>query len=136
MVRSTFVGSKLWGLNDAQGVGAGLTVLRKGAIGLSALTRRRLLVSLEIPSNDRAYPWFLEWMSVRSKLQQQSRGLNLRSHQLSVETSVKQHDNGSSEVQFSLVPGPGTHYFRYRGAWMQVRTNFTFLKLIMLNFAS
>ncbi|KAF8333166.1 BCS1 N terminal-domain-containing protein [Cantharellus anzutake] len=102
------------------GVGAGLTVLRRGTIGLAGLARRRLLISLEIPSKDRAYPWFLEWMSIQSKMRQQSQGLSLRSHQLSVETSVKQHDNGGSDVQFSLVPGPGTHYLQYKGAWMQV----------------
>ena len=48
--------------------------------------------------------------------------LNLRSHELAVETSYKQHENGSSEAVFSLVPGPGTHYFRYRGSWFQVKT--------------
>lgn len=45
-----------------------------------------------------------------------------RSHQLSVETAYKHYENGNSEVQFSLVPGPGTHWFRYRGALMQVGT--------------
>lgn len=44
----------------------------------------------------------------------------LKSHELSVETSYKKHENGSSEALFSLVPGPGTHYFKYKGAWMQV----------------
>jgi mitochondrial chaperone BCS1 len=88
---------------------------------LAGLTRRRLLVSLEIPSKDRSYAWFLEWMSVQAKTPK-TRGISLRSHQLSVETNYTQHDNGSSDVQFSLVPGPGTHWFKYRGAWMQVST--------------
>ena len=46
--------------------------------------------------------------------------MSLRSHELAVETSFKQHDNGSSESVFNLVPGPGTHYFRFKGAWFQV----------------
>lgn len=43
-----------------------------------------------------------------------------RSHELAVETSYKVHENGSSEAVFNLVPGPGIHYFRYKGAWFQV----------------
>lgn len=87
---------------------------------LTTLVQRRLLVSLEIPSKDRAYPWFLEWMSVQAKSREARSLIRMKSHQLSVETNYKQHDNGSSDVQFSLVPGPGTHWFKYRGAWMQV----------------
>jgi len=44
----------------------------------------------------------------------------IRSHQLSVETLIEQRKNGSSSALFKLVAGPGTHWFRYRGAWMQV----------------
>lgn len=112
-------------------------------------------MTLEIPSKDRSYPWFLEWMSSQSPKPaairdpsssssstptsspaatvsaETPRGLrslwkgkspiSLRSHELAVETTYKQHENGSSEAIFNLVPGPGTHYFRYRGAWFQVR---------------
>lgn len=46
--------------------------------------------------------------------------MSLRSHELAVETSYKQHDNGASEAVFNLVPGPGTHYFKFRGSWFQV----------------
>ena len=48
----------------------------------------------------------------------------LKSHELSVETLYKKHDNGSSEAIFSLIPGPGTHYFNYKGAWIQVSRPF------------
>ena len=43
-----------------------------------------------------------------------------RSHQLSVETVVEQRKNGSSTALFKFVAGPGTHYFKYKGAWLQV----------------
>lgn len=43
-----------------------------------------------------------------------------RSHQLSVETVVEQRKNGSSSALFKFVAGPGTHYFKYKGAWLQV----------------
>lgn len=46
--------------------------------------------------------------------------VGMKSHELAVETTYKQHENGSSEALFNLVPGPGTHYFKYKGAWMQV----------------
>ncbi|KAK4686536.1 hypothetical protein P7C73_g3597, partial [Tremellales sp. Uapishka_1] len=89
-----------------------------------------MLVTLEIPSKDRSYPWFLEWMAAQSALPAETglkamwKGkspIQLRSHELAVETSYKEHENGSSEAIFSLVPGPGTHYFRYRGSWIQVK---------------
>ena len=93
-----------------------------------------MLVTLEIPSKDRAYPWFLEWMAVHAPQPDpnlpSSNGLtsllkgkgpvSVQSHELAVETAFKQHENGSSEAVFNLVPGPGTHYFRYRGSWFQV----------------
>ncbi|KAL7320406.1 Complex III assembly protein translocase and chaperone [Mucor circinelloides] len=95
------------------GVGAGLTLLRKGSmLGASAL-RRRLLVTLEIPSKDKSYLWFLQWMSHQAPKRQVQH--------LSVETSYRQHDNGSVSTKFGLVPGPGTHFFKWRNIWMQVQ---------------
>jgi chaperone BCS1 len=117
------------------------------------MAQRRMLVTLEIPSKDRSYPWFLEWMALHAPQQAAipsppARGgsssasspsstpsgpfasirsllkgkgpMTLRSHELAVETAFKQHENGSSEAVFNLVPGPGTHYFRYKGSWFQV----------------
>ncbi|CAG8663026.1 10617_t:CDS:2 [Ambispora gerdemannii] len=94
------------------GFGAGLAILRQGLTRGASIARHRLLVSLEIPSKDKSYLWFLQWMS-----QQSSR----RTHRYAVETSFLQHDNGSVSTNFSLVPGPGTHYFKWRGAWIQVQ---------------
>jgi len=94
------------------GVGAGLALARQGLVRGSTLAKRRLLVTLEIPSRDKSYLWFLHWMAG-----QQSR----RSHHLAVETMYKQHDNGSATTKFFLVPGPGRHLFRWRGAWIQVK---------------
>jgi chaperone BCS1 len=123
------------------GIGVVLTGLRRSVNLAGNLAQRRLLVTLEIPSKDRAYPWFLEWMAIQSKKQKQvsapssSTGSGLvsrwkqllngsvpvQSHQLAVETTYKKHDNGSTEALFTLVPGPGTHYFRYQGAWIQLK---------------
>jgi chaperone BCS1 len=97
------------------GVGAGLTVLRQGLNLGTSLLRRRLLVTLEIPSKDKSYLWFLQWMS-----QQSAR----RTQHLAVETTYKQHDNGSVSTTFGLVPGPGNHFFKWRGVWLQASTEY------------
>lgn len=95
------------------GVGAALTVLRQGLNLGAAYVQRRLLVTLEIPSKDKSYLWFLQWMAQQSPKR--------RMQHLAVETSYKQHDNGSITTTFGLVPGPGIHYFRWHGAWMKVQ---------------
>ncbi|KND04113.1 bifunctional AAA family ATPase chaperone/translocase BCS1 [Spizellomyces punctatus DAOM BR117] len=94
------------------GVTASLAVLRQGAVHGVTLARRRLLVTLEIPSKDQSYAWFLQWMSTN--------GARRNAHQLAVETSFVRRDNGSVSSHFSLVPGPGRHFFKYQGAWFQV----------------
>lgn len=125
-----------------------LTALRRVSTLAATFGQRRLLVTLEIPSKDRSYPWFLEWMAhenapqsitSRSAAEGSSRSVegwaaidlrgkspmrSMRSHELAVETTYKQHENGSSEAIFNLVPGPGTHYFKYRGSWFQVSNFF------------
>ncbi|KAI5454423.1 Complex III assembly protein translocase and chaperone [Naganishia albida] len=117
------------------GIGVALTLLRRSTTLVATLAHRRLLVTLEIPSKDRSYPWFLEWMAANappaaaepvtfsSRLTGKAPAgiVGMRSHELAVETTYKQHENGSSEAMFNLVPGPGTHYFKYKGAWMQVK---------------
>ncbi|GMF07128.1 unnamed protein product [[Candida] boidinii] len=44
-------------------LGAGFTILRRGIGSLSSFAYRRLLVDLELRNNDKAYDWFLHWMS-------------------------------------------------------------------------
>lgn len=117
-------------------IGVALTAFRRATTLGASFAQRRMLVTLEIPSKDRSYPWFLEWMAHQtpspvpspshsnsgiSSLWKGKSPMSLRSHELAVETTYKQHTNGSSEAVFNLVPGPGTHYFRYRGSWFQVK---------------
>jgi chaperone BCS1 len=94
------------------GIGLVMTLLRRGVMQAGTLARRRLLVTLEIPSRDKSYPWFLHWMTLQSGQR--------RSPHLAVETWFKQHENGAVSTEFALVPGPGKHLFRWQGAWMQV----------------
>jgi len=153
-------------------IGATLTLGRRSLTTLAALAQRRLLISLEIPSRDKAHPWFLAWMSAqakaaaarqvrggrgeRSRLREMlstSKEVAIISHDLAVETHLNGAGSSSSSsrtameadticssdrmahfraftessslskrdtARFSLVPGPGTHYFRYRGIWIRL----------------
>ncbi|KAF8892465.1 BCS1 N terminal-domain-containing protein [Infundibulicybe gibba] len=103
------------------GLGVGLTALRQATVLGSTALRRRMLVSLEINNKDRAYEWFLAWMSGQAGKTSKFSTPWVRSHQLSVETMIEQRKNGSSSALFKLVAGPGTHWFKYQGAWMQVK---------------
>jgi chaperone BCS1 len=165
--------------------GTALALGRRGITQLATQTQRRLLISLEIPSKDKAHPWFLQWMGAQAKAQAMRNagllpnrkeslrefiGLNaggsssstgkskaedsnqdqqqvwetdplqsgntraspirIFSHELSVETSYsdlksrteqqQSSSNSRGDARFSLVPGPGTHWFRYKGCWMRV----------------
>lgn len=91
-----------------------MAIVQKAAKQGVTLARRRLLVTLEIASKDQSFPWVLKWM------ESQSRSTGAKSHELSVETQFVKRENGSSQTQFSLLPGPGRHYFKYSGAWFQV----------------
>jgi chaperone BCS1 len=99
------------------GIGAGLAVARRGFLESIALLRRHLLVTLEIPSHDHSHAWFLHWMA---KHQKETSSRIARSHHLAVETTFKQHENGSAVTSIDLVPGPGRHLLRWRGVWIQV----------------
>lgn len=164
-----------------------LAIVRRFTKVGASMAQRRLLISLEIPSKDRAHPWFLHWMAAQARAQSmRSRGLlgkprkegmieflglrdrsadqfatspkgnrkdssssneealdpltisstgssispvRILSHELSVETNYKPHSSASTPnaqaaergtARFSLVPGPGTHWFRYKGMWMRL----------------
>ncbi|CDU24905.1 related to BCS1-mitochondrial protein of the AAA family of ATPases [Sporisorium scitamineum] len=158
--------------------GGAVAMARRGVKVAASTAQRRLLISLEIPSKDRAYPWFLHWMAAQARAQSmRERGLlgkqnkeglvdflglrdrsadrpsisssknkvdnplaiassgssvspvRILSHELSVETNYTPHASASTphaeaaergQASFSLVPGPGTHWFRYRGVWMRL----------------
>jgi chaperone BCS1 len=98
--------------------------MKRGLVLGSIALRRRLLVSLEIHNRDRAYDWFLTWMAHQSQAQLTLRTQRwLKSHHLSLVTATRNESNGNSGVSFNLVAGPGVHWFKYQGAWMQVREN-------------
>ncbi|TPX78022.1 hypothetical protein CcCBS67573_g00662 [Chytriomyces confervae] len=106
------------------GVGAGLAVLRNGGMQIATIARRRLLVTVEIPSKDPSYAWFLKWASTATASNREhSTSLLanlLRSNQLSVETSFRTRETGKSLASFALVPAPGRHFVQHKGAWLLI----------------
>ncbi|KAI9217526.1 BCS1 N terminal-domain-containing protein [Blastocladiella britannica] len=127
------------------GLGTAATLLRTSAVHGLAMARRRLLVTLEIPSRDKSYAWVLHWLtqleranataalgssSAQTTTAKPSSAASVASalfrrwrppsHQLSVETTFQQHDHGAATTQFRLVPGVGSHWMPYRGAWLQI----------------
>ena len=51
------------------GIGAAATVGRKLFQFGTVYARRKLLVSIEMPSKDKSYQWFLKWMSSNGIIQ-------------------------------------------------------------------
>ncbi|KAJ3074401.1 hypothetical protein HDU99_001740, partial [Rhizoclosmatium hyalinum] len=99
--------------------------LRSGSLQLAHVLQRRYLVTVEIPSKDPAYNWFLKWASVHgaSNAPAKKKGLLanlLVNNQLSVETQFTRRDTGTSLAQFSLVPAPGRHFIKYGPAWFHI----------------
>ncbi|KAL9931810.1 hypothetical protein V8E36_009360 [Tilletia maclaganii] len=100
----------------------------KSLTTLAALAQRRLLISLESPSRDKAHPWFLAWMSAKAQAAaaRQVRAMEAEtiysSDRMAHFRALTEFFSSSSSRDtacFSLVPGPGTHYFRYRGIWIR-----------------
>ena len=99
-------------------------------------------MDLEINVKDDSYPWFLHWMTAhqRSQLQSSSRHAAAKitdgrrggflqmvlqrftpgMHHLSIKTDKIEHPNGSVQTRFSLIPGPGKHFIRYKNAFLMV----------------
>ena len=93
-----------------------------------------MLIDVEISVRDRSYTWFLQWMTFhqRRQLAQESqtsgvglmesivRRLTPRVRHLSVEMAETKLHNGATQDSFTLIPGPGKHIIRYKGAFVMV----------------
>ncbi|KAI7952376.1 hypothetical protein MJO29_008007 [Puccinia striiformis f. sp. tritici] len=88
------------------GVGVALSRLKQSSTLLFDLAQLGMLVTLEISSKDRSYLWFLNWMSKQSQK-------NSSTNQLTAETSYHQLSDGTHEVNFALIRGPGNHYLKF-----------------------
>ena len=83
---------------------------------------------------DRSYKWFLQWMTFHQRQQlaqeTQTQGIGLmesiirrltpRVRHLSIETAETKLPNGGVQNNITLIPGPGKHIIRYKGAFIMV----------------
>ena len=83
-------------------LGTGLAALRGGAKAALTLAQRHLLVTLEVTSKDKAYPWVLHWMT------HQARGGALSQH-ITVDTVSRRLASGTTKTSFEFTPCPGRH---------------------------
>jgi mitochondrial chaperone BCS1 len=98
-----------------------------------------MLVTVEVPRHDASYPWILQWMSAHYRSQSAGKEmleqgtdskpgvlvsllkrLMPRLRDLQMQTSRVNLPTGSAQTHFSLVPGHGRHFLRYRNAFIAV----------------
>ncbi|KNC47393.1 chaperone BCS1 [Thecamonas trahens ATCC 50062] len=87
------------------GIGVALTMLRRGLNVATLVAQRKLLVTLEVTSKDKAYPWVLAWLNAEGRATQH----------VSVETIIRQKTNGSTSTEYLYQPRPGRHFFFHEG---------------------
>ncbi|RPA92658.1 hypothetical protein L873DRAFT_1779204 [Choiromyces venosus 120613-1] len=103
---------------------------RKSITSLSTHLRNQMLITLEIPSTDKSYDWFLHWMSQSTSTttsRSSSKSVlewitNFRPspRHLAVETKYIQHASGGISTDFTLLPGTGRHLLNFRGNYLRV----------------
>ncbi|KAL9114008.1 MAG: hypothetical protein Q9227_001779 [Pyrenula ochraceoflavens] len=118
-------------------LGFAATTAQRGLRYGATLLRQRMLVNVEINVKDESYHWFLDWMTChqRAQLVHQSQlrageaqkqtlsetlfnKLTPRMRNLSIQTEKIVHPNGAIQTQFSLYPGVGRHFIRYKNAFI------------------
>ncbi|TGZ85012.1 putative mitochondrial chaperone BCS1, partial [Ascodesmis nigricans] len=116
----------------------GFQIARKGSVRALSLIRRHMLVTVEIPSSDPSYEWFLHFLAEHQRMQalpsaaQQSAKLPIWTlsgiisrikpapRELAVETRTLKAASGASITDFVLVPGQGKHVINYKSTFMQI----------------
>lgn len=90
----------------------GLALARRGAMDAFTLAKRHLLLTMEVTSRDRAYPWVLHMLKAQSKGRLQHLTLN---------TVMGQSDAGKTmTARFEFTPRPGRHFLTYKNRWLFV----------------
>lgn len=94
---------------------------RKAGMWGMRYARQRFVVSVELPSRDPSYEWFLSWMARRVPWTQH----------MTIRTQFERTAT-SAQPKFSLLPSVGEHYFRYQGQWIKAeRTRSDHLVLLL-----
>jgi chaperone BCS1 len=96
-------------------LGTSLALVRGAGRASASLAQRHLLVTLEVTSKDRSYPWVLNLLNAQAALS----GSTMSQH-LSVETIVAKRAAGSTGTRFDYQPCPGRHFVRYGSTMLLV----------------
>ncbi|XP_023330537.1 mitochondrial chaperone BCS1 isoform X2 [Eurytemora carolleeae] len=98
-------GIGLFGVGTAAALGRGLLQLSL------ALGRRHLVCSVQVPCNDKAYTWFLDWLGKEA---------GTTAQHISVRTEWEEEDGGRIRSTYCIEPSPGLHILRWRGVWIRL----------------
>jgi len=96
-------------------LGTGMAALRGASKAAVTMAQRHLLVTLEVTSKDKAYPWVLQWLTRQAERSQSTVGQHL-----SVDTITTRLANGTSSTRFEYTPCPGRHVLMYEGRLLMV----------------
>jgi len=93
------------------GVGT-VAALGRGVAQISiALGKRHMVSSVQVPCNDKAYTWFLDWLG---------RKAGSRAQHVSVRTEWVEEEGGRISSHYSVEPSPGVHLLKWKGAWIKL----------------
>ena len=101
-------------------LGTGIAALRGGGRAALTLAQRHLLVTLEVTSKDRSYPWVLHWLTEQARAGGRGGAAAPLAQHISVDTVLERLANGSTRTRFEFVPCPGRHIVRYCGQLIMV----------------
>ncbi|CCX05812.1 P-loop containing nucleoside triphosphate hydrolase protein [Pyronema domesticum] len=113
-------------------MGAAAQLLRKSSTRALQLARRQMLVTVEIPSSDPSYEWFLHFLANHQRqgaALEAIPGYSLSAllsrfrpapRELAVETRTMKTPSGAAVADFVLVPGQGRHIINYNSTLLQI----------------
>ena len=93
------------------GVGTVAAVGRAGALVAKEGFKRHMITTIQVPCNDKAYHWVLDWIS---------REASKSSQHLAIRTEWEEEDGGHVSAKYIVEPSPGVHVFRWGGAWIKL----------------
>uniref|UniRef100_A0A7S0Q794 Mitochondrial chaperone BCS1 n=1 Tax=Coccolithus braarudii TaxID=221442 RepID=A0A7S0Q794_9EUKA len=99
-------------------LGTGLAFLRGAGKAASTMAQRHLLVTLEVTSKDRAYPWVLHWLTEQARSSGSTAGA-VAQH-VTVDTISRRLASGKMVTHFEFTPCPGRHVMRYNGQLLMI----------------
>ena len=91
-------------------LGTCFTIARGAGKAAITLAQRHMLMTLEVTSKDKAYPWVLQWLTRQAERSQSTVGQHL-----SVDTITQRLANGTSSTRFEYTPCPGRHVLSKAG---------------------